>query len=139
MRGTSEIEYAISVRQPWAWAIIHGGKDVENRSEQAAATMKGRALGHRIYIHAGKSMTRVDYEWAAEFMAKLGVSCPPKEELELGGFIGSVQVVDIVNKSRSPWFARGGMGLALRDPEPCAFVPARGQLGLFDANKAILG
>lgn len=22
---------AISVRQPWAWLIIHGGKDIENR------------------------------------------------------------------------------------------------------------
>ena len=26
---------ALSVRQPWAWAIIHGGKDVENRTKYA--------------------------------------------------------------------------------------------------------
>ena len=23
---------ALTVRQPWAWAIVHGGKDVENRT-----------------------------------------------------------------------------------------------------------
>lgn len=23
---------ALSVRQPWAWAIVHAGKDVENRN-----------------------------------------------------------------------------------------------------------
>ena len=22
---------AVSIRQPWAWAVIHAGKDVENR------------------------------------------------------------------------------------------------------------
>lgn len=27
-------ELALSVRQPWAWAIIHAGKDIENRSWQ---------------------------------------------------------------------------------------------------------
>lgn len=26
---------ALSVRQPWAWAIIHAGKDIENRTWQA--------------------------------------------------------------------------------------------------------
>ncbi|WP_409188395.1 hypothetical protein [Bradyrhizobium sp. RDM4] len=32
-------EFALSVRQPWAWAIIHGGKDVENRSAPAVRNM----------------------------------------------------------------------------------------------------
>ncbi len=27
---------AISIRQPWAWAVIRAGKDVENRTEGAA-------------------------------------------------------------------------------------------------------
>ncbi len=25
---------ALSIRQPWAWAVIHAGKDVENRSSK---------------------------------------------------------------------------------------------------------
>ncbi len=37
---------ALSVRQPFAWAIVHGGKDVENRSW--ATSYRGPVL-----IHAG--------------------------------------------------------------------------------------
>jgi hypothetical protein len=28
---TGEVR-VLTVRQPWAWAIIHGGKDAENRN-----------------------------------------------------------------------------------------------------------
>jgi len=24
--------YALSIRQPWAWLIVHGWKDIENRT-----------------------------------------------------------------------------------------------------------
>lgn len=50
---------ALTIRQPWAWAIIHGGKDIENRSWNTK---------HRgpLVIHAGmgfdkgvESMTEV--------------------------------------------------------------------------------
>jgi hypothetical protein len=27
---------ALTVRQPWAWAIVHGGKDIENRTRNIA-------------------------------------------------------------------------------------------------------
>ena len=39
---------AITVRQPWAWAIMHDGKDVENRSRNIAGTYRGPVV-----IHAG--------------------------------------------------------------------------------------
>lgn len=42
---------AISVRQPWAWAIMHGGKDVENRSRNIAGSYRGP-----VAIHAGKAI-----------------------------------------------------------------------------------
>jgi len=38
----------LTVRQPWAWAIIHGGKDVENRVRNLAGDYRGP-----IAIHAG--------------------------------------------------------------------------------------
>lgn len=38
----------ITVRQPWAWAIIHGGKDVENRVRNIAGDYRGP-----VAIHAG--------------------------------------------------------------------------------------
>lgn len=48
---TSLPDIAVSVRQPWAWAIIHAGKDIENRS--LAAVKHGMKPG-RIAIHAAK-------------------------------------------------------------------------------------
>lgn len=38
----------LTVRQPWAWAIIHGGKDVENRVRNIAGDYRGP-----IAIHVG--------------------------------------------------------------------------------------
>lgn len=43
----NSIDKALTVKQPWAWAIVLGGKDVENRS---------RKINYRgpLYIHAGQ-------------------------------------------------------------------------------------
>ncbi len=123
---------ALAVRQPWAWAIIHGGKDIENRSIDAIA--KGGMEPGRIAIHASKGMTRDEYYGAAEFMrAVCGVICPPAAELLRGGLIGAVTVVEIVKESPSPWFSeqRRGRGLRLADPEECSFVPSFGELGFY--------
>jgi hypothetical protein len=40
---------AISIRQPWAWLIVNGYKDIENRIW--AAKLRGPVL-----IHAGQSL-----------------------------------------------------------------------------------
>lgn len=34
---------ALTVQQPWAWAIIHGGKTVENRTQLWDAALVGAA------------------------------------------------------------------------------------------------
>jgi hypothetical protein len=123
---------ALSVRQPWAWAIIHGGKDIENRSWQAVN--RGLAQRGRIAIHASKGMTRDEYEDAREFMLdRCNVTCPPAAELIRGGIIGSVEVVDVVLESESPWvIGRPARGLVLRDPQAVGTViPALGALGYF--------
>ena len=119
---------ALSVRQPWAWAIIHAGKDIENRSWQAVN--HGLSVRGRIAIHAAKGMTRDEYEEAASFMATLGVTCLPAADLRRGGIIGSVEVADVVSNSASPWFF-GPRGLVLRNPVACPFVPCAGALGYF--------
>ena len=36
----------LTVRQPWAWAIIHGGKDVENRVRNIAGDYRGTVAIH---------------------------------------------------------------------------------------------
>lgn len=125
---------ALSVRQPWAHAIIHLGKDCENRKRFAIDNGGMRTVvGQRIAIHASKGMTREEYEQAADTMAKIGVTCPPAAELERGGIIGAVEVVDIVkDRDRFPsrWYF-GPYALLLRRPEPHPFVGATGQIGIF--------
>jgi hypothetical protein len=124
---------ALSVRQPWAWAIINAGKDIENRSWQAVN--HGLRQRGRIAVHASKGMTRAEYEDACDTIKANGATCPPAHHLLRGGIIGSVEVVDVVTESDSPWFF-GPRGLVLRSPIACEFIPARGQLGYFAWSEA---
>lgn len=121
-------QLALSVRQPWAHAIIHFGKDIENRSWQAVN--HGLRQRGRIAIHAAKGLKKAEYWEAREFIDSLGWTCPDPHALLRGGIVGSVEVVDVVGKHDSPWFF-GPRGLVLRNPKPCAFVPAKGELGYF--------
>lgn len=121
-------ELALSVRQPWAFAIIHGGKDIENRSWRRPNP--GLAFRGRVCIHASSGMTRDEYEEAESFMRMYAVACPPAHELMRGGVIGMVDVIDVVRDSASHWFF-GPVGLLLRKPVPVEPIPCKGQLGFF--------
>jgi hypothetical protein len=121
----------LSIRQPWAWLILHAGKDIENR--KWSTRVRGRIL-----IHAAKGMTRQEYE-DGEMMARDasirrpfvdGFEIPKAEALERGGIVGSVEIVDCVQQCESPWFV-GRYGFVLRNPEPLPFRPMRGALGFF--------
>lgn len=120
---------ALSVRQPWAWAIIFAGKDIENRSWQAVN--HGLEVRGRIVLHAAKGMTKAEYDEAATFMSSIGIDCPPPADLWRGAVIGSVEVVDVVSSHSSPWFF-GPRGLVLRNPQSFAPEPVAGALGYFD-------
>lgn len=124
---------ALSVRQPWAWAIVYASKDIENRSWQAVN--HGLRKRGRIAVHASKGMTKEEYEEARGFIDRLGYTTPDPHALFRGGIIGSVEVVDVVSDSDSPWFF-GPRGLVLKDPRPCQFVPAQGALGYFEWSPA---
>lgn len=121
-------EIALSVQQPWAWAITEAGKDIENRSRFAVT--KGDMKPRRIAIHASLGMTRVDYEDAAEFMATLGVVCPLPDRLTRGAIVGCATVTAIVGEHNSPWFF-GPRGLVLADQVAIDPIPAVGALGYF--------
>ena len=115
---------ALSIRQPWAWMIIAGHKDIENRSWPTE--FRGR-----FYVHAGVYRPR-DTELAAiERLAGVKI---PVGELRFGGIIGEVDLVDCVEKHRSRWFDRvwGNRGFVLANPKATKFVPCRGQLGFFE-------
>ena len=115
---------ALSVRQPWAWAILHAGKDIENRPERIAR-MAEKLIGHRIYIHAGLKLD----ESALDFMPD--VDWP--DEYDVGGIVGSVEIAGISRRSDSPWFG-GPWGILLAKPKTEPFKECRGQLGFFEVK-----
>lgn len=123
---------ALSIRQPWAWLILHAGKDIENRSWPTR--FRGRFL-----VHASKGMTHAEYEAACDALwicRGPAVEEPDFHALQRGGIVVSVELVDCVRSSNSPWFA-GQFGFVLRDPKPMPFTPLRGQLGFFDAPEEL--
>ncbi len=114
----------LSIRQPWAWLIVNGHKDIENRTWPTK--FKGRFL-----VHAGKTppdWTDDDYEFCEK---EYGVVVP-RQGLPLGGLVGEAQLIACVDKSpSSPWF-QGPYGFMLRDQKALPFVPMRGQRGFFN-------
>jgi len=127
---------ALSVRQPWAWAIIHGGKDIENRGRAPEGAK--HLIGKRFMIHASGGMLRKEYNAAAEFMASINVKCPRPEDLVRGALVGHVALQGIVSESESDWFF-GPRGLVLTDPREIDPVPVVGCLGFYDWRARIGG
>ncbi len=122
---------ALSIQQPWAWLIIHGGKDIENRTW--VSTHTGPLL-----IHASKSGgNRADYDWVENWIAEKGleVELPWYTNLQRGGFIGQVEMEGCVRESDSPWFM-GPVGFVLKNPEPLPFKKWSGKLGMFYVPEA---
>jgi hypothetical protein len=117
---------ALSIRPAWAWAIIHGGKDVENRA------MRTRFRG-RFLVHASLALKQSDYEKAMQALCTAGEQAilPPRDEFAAGGLIGSVELVDVAEHSDSVWFAPGCFAWVLRNPRPMEFLPYRGRRNWF--------
>ncbi len=124
-------KYALSIRQPWAWAIINAGKDIENRDWST------RFRGP-VCIHAAKGMTKGEFNsfidlarvYLREGHWKEGAWVPFPEDLQKGGIVGTAEIVDCVEASNSPWFS-GRYGFVLRNVQPVEFIPCRGALGFF--------
>jgi hypothetical protein len=131
---------ALSIRQPWAWAIVHAGKDIENRDWPTL--YRGP-----VCIHAAKGLTSREWTDAAMFMIRqFNINTPdPKanspldeEMLDRGGIIGVAEIVDCVITSESPWFF-GRYGFVLKNARPVGFIPVKGALGFFDWRARVIG
>lgn len=120
---------ALSVRQPWAYALANRWKPVENRSWRAANP--GIKFRGDFAIHASSGMTRDEYEDCADLCRSLGFQCPPPADLDRGGIVGVGTIVDIVSEFDSPWFF-GPKGLIVANARPVDFIPVGGRLGFFD-------
>ena len=114
----------ISVRQPWAWAITvppaKVRKTIENRNW--STNYRGPIL-----IHAGLQPRRQPE--IREFIEFL-VEKPIPDPLPLGGIVGWANLVEVITKSKDPWF-QGKFGFVLEGAKPVPFVPCKGRLGIY--------
>jgi hypothetical protein len=122
---------ALTVKQPWAWAIFHLGKPIENRDWPT--NFRGVFA-----IHTSKLVRRNEYEMAKHAIADIcGAAIPGLDELEHGKIIGLANLANCISESTSPWFF-GDFGFVLAAPtllhEP---IPAKGALGLWDVPEEI--
>ena len=129
---------ALSVRQPWAWAILHAGKRLENRSQ--AAIDHGMTMGV-ICLHAAKGMTQEEYESGRDFIRAAADSAlypdldvPKPCDLMRGGIIGTMHVVGVARSADdvdgNRWFV-GPRALILSRVELVEPIAAVGALGYF--------
>jgi hypothetical protein len=133
----TKITQAISLRSPWWWFILYGGKDVENRDWPT------RFRG-TVYLHSSSwwkgSEIFDDVEFGCSITGRTWELTREQEELKRGRgcIVGTVDIVDCVTASDSPWFF-GKYGFVLRNP--VAFsrpVPCKGALRFFQVPDDVL-
>lgn len=121
---------ALSIKQPWVHAILHLGKDVENR------TWKTKHRGW-IALHASAKPDR-----DGRFPGR--PKTPDLEDLDYSAICGVARIVTVVEKSRSKWFHRPKDGsvnhgwvleevIPLEEPIPC-----KGGLGLWKVPPGVV-
>ena len=122
----------LSIQQPWAWAIVHGFKDIENR------TWRTKYRGP-LLIHAGKKEDTESVEYVVRMVAAQTNDLPALviqdyiRQGHRGAVVGHARLSDCVSAHRSEWF-EGPWGFVLDDAMPLQPHPYKGRLGLFDVT-----
>ena len=129
---------ALTVRQPWAWALVAGGKDVENRSRNVAGRYRGP-----VAIHAGLVPDKVALQ---QLPALPSETATASRVFRYGAIIGVADLVDVHKNNRGhrlidgccksewaeQWSERAAVHLVFANPRPLPTpIPCRGALGLW--------
>ena len=155
---------ALSIKQPWAWLICSGLKDIENRTwpvgrrpqhgpyQSQCANFRIELPAH-IYVHAGLKVEQSAIPirdrrlfGGPEHGALISREETKRMENEalwpdgkiwkLSAIIGEVTITACVTESHSPWF-EGPYGFVLKDPVLYdKLIPYKGQLGFFEVKLA---
>ena len=148
----------LSLRQPWAWAVVCADKIVENRQAWRGCAHRGPIL-----VHAATGMTKGDYDQAVAFMVERRLArraehvgtamnhlpiVPEMKQLARGGIVGIARVTGVIERGyairgeRTPmlddltecerrWWMRGFGLLLSGNTQLASFVPCAGALGFF--------
>jgi len=95
----------------------------------------GDALRGPFWVHASKR--RPSAQELEEVRRHYPIRLPDRDDLPLGAIVGSAEIVDCVDRSRSKWFG-GPYGFVLREARPHDPVPCTGRLGFFTLEKSVL-
>lgn len=128
---------ALSIKQPWAWAICNlpdeFKKDIENRTWNTK--YRGEFL-----VHASKGFDKEGYKRLEYILYMLGYKdkIPSKDEFIYGALVGKTEIVGVVQKDKSRWF-EGTYGykltssIAFKEP-----IPYKGQLNFFNVDDNVV-
>ncbi len=127
--GRAAAARALSIRQPWTWAILYAGKRVENRTWYT--DYRGP-----IFIHAG---LRVDWAAVDDLRDEIEAVPEPRPAAFCGGLVATAILADCVKPDQVPegqrdW-AVGPWCFLLRTVTPLVRpVSHPGALGLFSVH-----
>lgn len=134
---------ALTIHQPWAFAVASGHKLIENRSWMTS---------HRgpLLIHAGRSLKSI--EEGRRYLDQLGIEMPPQSDLAFGAIVAIARIHGCcgVEEVADQPFAEGPICWLLKDVmtiQPFAYAGAQGlfnvpdgivrQLRLLDGSRAV--
>lgn len=113
---------ALAIRQPYAWLVAHGFKDIENRSRRTH--YRGQFL-----IHASLNVSFLNDETLNSLPLPQGIKLP--NDFHTGGIIGVAEIVCCERDSTSPWKDPSSWGWVLANARPLPFRSCKGALGFF--------
>lgn len=130
-----EVHKALSIKAPFAQAVVHGPKRIENRTRRTKIPEGGMWVA----VHVSKAPYKLDDEEMAHF-TDLWPEMKPGRECERGVILGAMFVREVVRleelPDENPW-AFGPWCWVIEEvralSEP---IPAKGALGLWEVSDA---
>lgn len=126
---------AITIKQPWASLIVHGIKNIENRTWSCPK----KYLGQRVLIHSSGKPLNYDNFYDSILTNEQLLALPENKEQKdfsfcTGSIIGSIEIVDCVQNHSSIWAEKKVYNWVLANPiiyeEPIENV--KGKLSFWD-------
>jgi hypothetical protein len=119
---------ALSIHQPWAWAIAKGLKDIENR------TWRTHYRGPLLIHATGDKPEQSDCALVARQCRRRGEPVPDFDQLPRGGIVGVCELVNCVTEHNSEWFG-GPYGFVLQRAREIPFKKIAGQQRIWNCRR----
>lgn len=113
---------ALAIRQPYAWLVVNGIKDIENRSRRTH--YRGQIL-----IHASLNEDLLLGDSLTTLSTRAGVDFP--NSFKTGGIVGVAEIIGCERIHGSEWKDPSSWGWVLANARPLPFRPCKGALGFF--------